>query len=288
MAAKPDRPFIYHVNIITTLRNLATLSVTAYQPTQPSKNPKADYFPLEDGSLPLATPSFTGIVSLKLAEPHSSGVNSQETAPQVRFANILSSRAPSEWPPSPITDIDAIVEFFASQGQSLVGLFPMVDVRKVDMSTYNKDKPPHERREIMLYRLIKPLPVPTDGNDSVLVHAFSADRNGLLMVGNHNGLGHKFGKAATISNTFVVHENVDEAVMEFGKGNGSEGLDEGVWWIMEYSFPRTARGRGIVVNKIWSPKGVHVATEYQDGVVRSSDIPNPVAHIAEKGRKGKL
>lgn len=159
----------------------------------------------------------------------------------------------------------------------------MVDTRKVDMSAYNKDKPPHERREISLYRLVKPLPVPTDGNDSVLVHAFSADRNGLLMVGNHNGLGHKFGKAATISNTFVVHENVETAAMKYGEGD-----EEGIWWVQEYSFPRTARGRGIVVNKIWSPQGVHVATEYQDGVVRSSDIPDPVSQMAQRGREGKL
>ncbi|KAM7191748.1 Thioesterase-like superfamily domain containing protein [Rhypophila sp. PSN 637] len=274
LAAKPDRPFVYHVQVLTTLRSLATLSVTAYQPSQPSTNPKADYFPLADGSLPLEPPSFTGIVSFKLAEAHSSGVNSQEAPPQVRFADILSSRPPSEWAPSPITDIEAIVEYFAQENQSIVGLFPMVDVKKVDMSAYNRDKPPHERREIALYRLVKPLPSPADGNDSVLVHAFAADRNGLLMVGNHNGLGHKFGKAATISNTFVVHENVDEAVMEYGTGEG-KGLGN-EWWVMEYSFPRTARGRGIVVNKIWSPKGVHVATEYQDGVVRSNEASQRV------------
>ena len=142
----------------------------------------------------------------------------------------------------------------------------MVDMKKVDMTGYNKGKPVHEHRELSLYRILKPLP--GDGrnaNDHVMVHAFAADRNGLLMVGNHIGMGEKFGKAATISNSFVVHGNVEEAVMRYGEG------EDDVWWVQELCFPRAGAGRGIVMNKIWSPGGVHVATQYQDGLVRSSE-----------------
>jgi acyl-CoA thioesterase len=57
----------------------------------------------------------------------------------------------------------------------------------------------------------------------------------------------------------VVHVNAEEAVMR-------EGEDQ--WWVQEMWFPRAAAGRGVVESKIWSPQGVHVATEYQDGLIQ--------------------
>lgn len=146
----------------------------------------------------------------------------------------------------------------------MVGTFPAVEMKKVDMTAFNACRPLHQRRELVLYRLLKPLPADgTDGWDAnahVLVHAFVADRNGLLMVGNHLGFGRKFGRAASLSYSFVVHVNAPEAVMR------SE--DPG-WWVQEVCFPRAAAGRGIVMSKIWSPQGVHVATEYQDGLCKA-------------------
>ncbi|KAK3313565.1 thioesterase-like superfamily-domain-containing protein [Apodospora peruviana] len=270
LAGKCDRPFIYDVTAVTVSRSLATFIVTAYQPSEPSTNPQGDYFPLKDASLPLLDgPCFTALCSFKLAEPHSAGVSAQEEAPQIRFREVLSSRRPKEWLPAPIADIDAVVEFL---GGHHVGAFPMVDMKKVDMTVFNEGKPYHERRELILYRLLKPLPPAVDdggsghdANSHVLVHAYAADRNGLLMAGNHLGFGYSMGKAATISNTFVVHVNADEAVMRYCE---DEDVSEG-WWMQEVCFPRAGAGRGIILNKIWSPEGVHVATEYQDGIIRS-------------------
>lgn len=140
----------------------------------------------------------------------------------------------------------------------------MATMRKVDMAAHNAGKPVHERRELLLYKLLRPLP-PAEGGDAnahVVAHAFVADRNGLLVAGNHVGFGHAFGRAASLSYSFVVHVNAEEAVMREEEG----------WWVQEMWFPRTGAGRGIVESKIWSPGGVHVATEYQDGLIQGLGV----------------
>ncbi|KAK4039400.1 thioesterase-like superfamily-domain-containing protein [Parachaetomium inaequale] len=266
----PTRPFLYTVTPLTASRTFATLSITAHQPSQPSTNPQGDHFPLADATLlPLSPPAFTAICSLKRPEPDSHSVSTQEPPPQQRFAAILSTRAPSAWPPAPPIDITGIVE---QAGADQPGKFPVATMRKVDMTAYNEGRPVHERRELLLYRLIKPLPPSEDGeeedaNAHVAAHTYVADRNGLLMAGNHIGFGHSFGRAASLSYSFVVHVNAAEAVMRDGEGDDKEG-----WWVQEMWFPRAARGRGIVESKIWSPRGVHVATEYQDGLVQGLGV----------------
>lgn len=260
-----NRPFVYAVSPIAISRAFGTASVIARQPTQPSNNPAGDYFPLEDASLPLGGPCYHAICSFKAPEPDSWGVNVQEDTPQVRFAGILAQRKPQDWPPSPPADIDGVVRLV---GDDIVGTFPMVEMRKVDMTAYNRGKPVGARRELVLYRLLAPLPADGaggwDANAHVAVHGFVVDRNGLLMLGNHVGFGESFGRAASLSYSLVVHTAASEAVMRFDEqdehGNG--------WWVQEACFPRAAAGRGVIMSKIWSPRGVHVMTEYQDGLCK--------------------
>ena len=156
-------------------------------------------------------------------------------------------------------------------GIDQVGRFPVAEMRKVDMSLYNEGRPVHERRELLLYRLLKPLPSDgTDGWDAnahIAAHAYVADRNGLLMAGNHIGFGYSFARAASLSYSFVVHVNAEEAVMHEHDGEDGEG-----WWVQEVWFPRAGAGRGIVESKMWSPRGVHVATEYQDGLIQGFGV----------------
>lgn len=186
-------------------------------------------------------------------------MSTQEAPPQTRFADILGSRPADAWPPAPPVDITGMVEI---AGTDQPGRFPIAVMHKVDMTAYNAPRPVHERRELLLYKLRAPLPSDGtacwDANAHVAAHAYVADRNGLLMAGNHVGFGHAFGRAASLSYTFVMHVAAAEAVMR----------DEDGWWVQEVWFPRAAAGRGIVESKIWSPRGVHVATEYQDGLVQ--------------------
>lgn len=129
------------------------------------------------------------------------------------------------------------------------------------MTAFNASKSLPERRELILYRLHKPLP-PTDTSAHILCHAFEADRNGLIMLGNHLGYGYSLGPVASLSYSFYVHVNAEEAVME---GDG--------WWVQEVYWPRTSAGRGMMESRIWSPKGVHVASGYQDGIILPAGRP---------------
>jgi len=129
------------------------------------------------------------------------------------------------------------------------------------MKEFNAGKPVDQHRELLFYRLLAPLSREAP-NSHVLVHAFESDRNGLLMAGNHNGIGFTLGKAVTMSCSFFVHVNADQAVMEFCHESGDG------WWVQEVSFPRMAAGRTTITSKIWSPQGTHVATAHQDGICR--------------------
>ncbi|KAI1143258.1 Thioesterase/thiol ester dehydrase-isomerase [Hypoxylon sp. FL0543] len=260
-----DRPFIYNVTTIAANSAFPNLLVTARQPLSPSTNLEGDHYPLADARLPLGPVCFSALVSFRPSTV--SQHVAQELSAQTRFAEILSSRPPSAWPLAPHVDIAQKVEAFPMRNP---GTFPAVHMRKVDMTAFNEGKPLHERRELILYRLLAPLPA-EDPDAHILAHAYEADRNGLLMIGNHIGFGYDFGRAATLSYSFVVHVNFEDAVMAYG---------ENEWWIQEACFPRVEAGRAIIMSKIWSPSGVHVATEYQDGIIQRRWKPGE--------RQGKL
>ncbi|RYP03598.1 hypothetical protein DL765_010449 [Monosporascus sp. GIB2] len=229
-----DVPFIQGVMAYGGPANPSfyNMLVTVQQPTAPSTNATGDSFPLADAELPLGPVCFSALVSFRSSTV--SEIRAQEMSVQSRFAEILGSRPPAEWAPAPPVDIAGIV---ASLGTDLVGTFPAVDMRKVDLSSYNEGKPLHERRELLFYRLLAPLPA-SDPDAHIMVHAFQADRNGLLMVGNQVGIGFNFGRAASLSYSFIVHVNPADAVMKYGKDQ---------WWIMEACFPRVEAGRAIIV-----------------------------------------
>ncbi|KAM0200829.1 hypothetical protein ACHAPI_002495 [Fusarium lateritium] len=257
-----DRPFILDVSEVHSSRSFSTRLVQARQSAQPSSNPTGP-FPKLDAQAPLGSPCLTNIITFKRPVPSSDEV--QGVPPQERFREILSLRKPDQWDPCPQADVDALKAKFPNEGH---GAFPILDMYKVDMSTFNADKPIPDRRELIYYRLLKPLPK-EDANSHVLCHAFEADRNSLFMLGNHLGYGHDLGIAASLSYSFYVHVNAEEAVME-----GSE------WWIQEVSWPRFSAGRGAMESLIWSPQGKHIATGYQDGIV--------LPMTAKPGRETKL
>ncbi|KAI0482163.1 Thioesterase/thiol ester dehydrase-isomerase [Xylariaceae sp. FL0804] len=214
-------------------------------------------------------------------------------------AVLAGRRHPGAWPRVPLVDIDGLV---AAAGAAKAkararahGGFPGLELRKVDLRGWNEGRPLHERRELIFYRLTAPLPASSqqkNGADAhVCAHAFGADRNGLLMAANHAGFGRDLAQAASLSYTFVVHVDNAEAVMKAPTSGDDDGEEErgeeeageeeeeeaeverDCWWLQETAFPRIAVGRGVVMTKIWSPRGVHVATMYQDGIVRRRRRP---------------
>lgn len=200
-------------------------------------------------------------MALKSPEPTVLAI--QGAPAQETYGEILTSRPGSAWPTVPSVDIDWITELFPSPGP---GTFPILEMRKVDMTSHNASRPPRDRKEVLLYRLLRPLG--GDPNLHVVAHAFAADRNGLLMLGKDFGFGWSLGAAATLSWSFYVHVDAEDAVMG---GEGKEtGWDGEGWWVLEDSFERAAAGRGFIVGRIFSPSGLHVATAVQDGLARVS------------------
>ncbi|KAK7210615.1 hypothetical protein V2G26_017793 [Clonostachys chloroleuca] len=244
-----DRPFIYEVAKVFSSRSFSTHTINARQPKEPSGIPNGP-FPPSDAQLPLGDVCFTCVTTFKRPVTGPSDVQ-DETPPQKRFASILESRAPDEWEASPQADIDLLRETFPIKGHAS---FPILDMYKVDMTEFNKDKAISDRRQLILYRLYKPLPA-EDVNAHITCHAYEADRNGFIMLGNHLGYGYNMGPVASLSYSFYVHVNAEEAVM---RGDG--------WWIQEVYWPRVNAGRGMMESRIWSPEGLHVASGYQDGI----------------------
>jgi acyl-CoA thioesterase len=224
--------------------------VNARQPTEPSCDPEGPY-PTTDAAKPLGDVRFSCLVTFKrpVAGPDDCQL---AISAQKHYAEILDSRPPDAWEPCPLADIDFVRDMFPPTDH---GSFPILDMYKVDMTAFNEGKPVPERRQLTLYRLYKPLPS-DDVNAHILCHAFEADRNGLIMLGNHLGYGYRMGPAASLSYAFYVHVNPEECIM---RGDG--------WWLQELCWPRVSAGRGLMESKIWSPEGKHIASGYQDGMI---------------------
>ena len=250
LPGKADRPFIYDVTPISSGRSFASRLVTARQPQAPSAQPNGP-FPFSDAQQPMADACFSCITTFKRSRSSPAEVQAVQSDQQ-RYASILSAKAPHEWPVCSLVEPDAVRDVLSHMGH---GTFPLLDMYRVDMSEYNKSKPITDRRELIYYRPHKPIP-PADTAAHVVSHAFEADRNGITMLVNHMGYGHNLGKAASLTYSFYVHTNVEDAVMD-GEG----------WWLQEASWPRVSAGRCMMVCKIWSPEGKHVATGYQDGII---------------------
>ncbi|TGJ78696.1 hypothetical protein E0Z10_g10067 [Xylaria hypoxylon] len=261
-AGRGDRPFIYEVTNLASNTLFPNLLVTVRQPMSPSTNPERDYFLEADTDLPLGPVCFSAMISFR---PDAiSPLDTQEPSVQARFADILNSRRPAEWDPAPIADVDGILAALPGARQA-VGTFPCLEMRKVDMRAHNAGRPLHERRELILHRLLAPLPDESgrdgDGDGQcaiggpdahICAHAYGVDRNGLLMIGNHTAeLGHEIVGGASLSYSFVVHVNAEDAAMTYDEGDGE-------WWVQEACFPRVQVGRGIIHNGITRWKSKHV------------------------------
>ena len=251
-----DRPFIFDVSRVQTGKSFMTRHVEVRQPRNPAAA-TAGPFLESDARQPLQGVCFTCIITLKRPLP---GIDDLQTpvSAQQRYADILSCKRPNQWEPCPQADIDLIKSLFPGAGH---GAFPILDMYKVDMKDFNKTRELADRRELLLYRPLRPIPK-DDVNGHIACHTFAADRNGLTMLGNLLGYGWNLGSVGSLSYSFYVHTNAEEAVMS----------DDG-WWLLEAAWPRVSAARGMMEAKVWSPEGKHVASAYQDGMVSPAKEP---------------
>lgn len=184
-----------------------------------------DYYFVEDVLLLQYLLVFIVLLLFKFLELDWDGiVFEQEVLFQECFVFILLFCKLEEWLFVLLVDIIGVVEIV---GDDQVGMFLIVEMKKVDMKEYNEGKLVYERWELFLYWLLKLLlddkdvKSGYDVNVYVLVYVFVVDRNGLLMVGNYIGLGYSLGRVVSLSYYFVMYVEVKVVVMR----------EEDGWWI---------------------------------------------------------
>ncbi len=131
-------------------------------------------------------------------------------------------------------------------------------------------RPPRARprRELLLYRLQAPLPA-ADANAHVLVHAYEATATACSWPATTS--------ASAASPSSPASATASSCTATPTTPSCTTAPTSG--WIHEWSMPRSAAGRVMIVCKIWSPAGLHVATAYQDGLARAQKGYGPEPRI---------
>lgn len=80
----------------------------------------------------------------------------------------------------------------------------------------------------------------------------------------------------SLSHSVVFHVPASELMFQ---GHDEEGGKLN-WWVQEAWTPRSGQGRGMHESWIWSPSGRHVATTWQEGLIRRAE--------REEGEKQRL
>jgi acyl-CoA thioesterase len=134
------------------------------------------------------------------------------------------------------------------------------------MSNHNTSDP-LSYRTLSLYQPVGTLPTSLP-NLHACAHLYASDKNSLFVISNALGFGDHVGTMGSLSHSVVFHVRSDELLFKRQK-DGGKGMGE--WWIQEAWTPRSGQGRGMHESRMWSPKGVHVASTWQEGLVRKAE-----------------
>lgn len=138
--------------------------------------------------------------------------------------------------------------------------FPGLESRKVDMTPINTSLSPFDRRQLFFYRAIGDLPL--DPNIHACAHLYASDRNSLFIVANHFGVSDRFTHMASLSHTVVFHSSALNILLQ------DQSSKEKHWFCQEVWTTRAGGGRATHHSRIIGPGGVHVATTFQEGMIR--------------------
>ena len=127
------------------------------------------------------------------------------------------------------------------------------------MGPYNDTLGSFDKRQLYFYRTIGTLP--PDPNMSACAHLYASDRNSLFIVANNLGVADKFTQMASLSHTVVFHVPAEDLLMNDASGHRE-------WYCKEDWTSRAGGGRGIHQSRIVGRNGKHVASSFQEGLVR--------------------
>ncbi|KAH0345972.1 Thioesterase/thiol ester dehydrase-isomerase, partial [Aureobasidium melanogenum] len=236
LAGNSSIPFVYRVQAIRDGRSYCTRLVNVTQAEG-------------DGIC------FTCTCSFKLAEE--SHFDVQEKIDLDReYGAVLSGKKPEDWEELPSMDVPWYNARRKATGQN--DEFPGLECRKVDMTAYNNSLSPFDRRQLFFYRTIGDLP--PDPNIHACAHLYASDRNSLFVVANHFEVSEKFTHMASLSHTVVFHTPALHIM--------TQSQSEKHWFTQEVWTTRAGGGRATHHSRIIGPGGTHVATSFQEGMIR--------------------
>lgn len=172
-----------------------------------------------------------------------------------RYKDVLKGKEPRDWPRLPRIDAPWYYRHIKQHPQS--NDFPGLDVRKVDMRTYNSSKSPQDYRQIQLYTPLGSLP--NNPNIHACAHLYASDRNSVFVVSNATKMGDNIKATGSLSHSVVFHGNA-----------GDLRIENGEWWCQESWTPRSGNGRRVVESRIWRGRR-HIASTWQEGQLRWTD-----------------
>lgn len=253
----PKIPYIYHVHNVRDGRSYCTRIVSVSQKKE-------------------AGPMFTSTCVFKLAETSpldvQAGINIWD-----KYKVSLEGKRPMDFEQCPSMDLPW---YWRAQKEGKQNdRFPGLDCRKADMTTYNRNRHPLDRRHIIFYRSIGTLP--EDPNMHLVAHLYASDRNSLYLVANSLEIGDVFSGIGSLVHQVIFHTNAKD--MNFGEDRGPEKSE---WFVKEDWTTRYSAGRGMFHSRVWSPEGKHVMTVTQDGLIRLPQDSGSVVEEIVKGWQG--
>jgi acyl-CoA thioesterase len=141
--------------------------------------------------------------------------------------------------------------------------------------THHNTSDPLAYRTLSLYRPFGHLPISLP-NLHACAHLYASDANSLFIISNALGFGDQVGKMGSLSHSVVFHVPTSELLFQ---GHDEEG-GKLEWWVQEAWTPTSGQGRGMHESQIWSPSGRHVASTWQEGLIRRAE--------REEGEKQRL
>ncbi|KAF2723637.1 Thioesterase/thiol ester dehydrase-isomerase [Polychaeton citri CBS 116435] len=174
-----------------------------------------------------------------------------------RYGTVLKGKKPEDFPEAPGMDVPRYWRRMAATGYN--DPFPGLDSRKVTMDAFNRTRSPLDKRHLLFYRIIGK--APDDTNLALCAHLYASDRNSLFIIANHFDVGDTFTQLGSLVHSVTFHAPV-EALMMHAEDCSRR------WFCKEDWTTRVADNRGMFHSHVWGPDGTHVATLFQDGMIR--------------------
>lgn len=178
-----------------------------------------------------------------------------------KYACVLKDKKPEDFNEAPGMDVPFYWELLRNGHPN--DKFPGLKTAKVDMKPYNEPRRALDRRQLIFYKTIGDAPLPP--NLQMCAHLYASDRNSLYIAANHLGIGDSWTQMGSLAHTVVFHAPLEE--FQFRQQVPSSN-PQGEWFCMEDRTDRASAGRSTFHSQVWSPKGTHIMTIMQDGMVR--------------------